>query len=174
VDRISAEEGITLSLGELLKRRRRPRTDDESGVEMVEFGLVVVLLVALVYGLVFYGLLFGAHVTLTQAAADGARAGISYSTPASAEAAAETEASADVAWFGKGACSPSGTVLTCVATEAPCVSNVANTCLKVTVTYNSYSSHAVIPAVLGLGIFAPTNLVSTSTLQMTSISGNPS
>jgi Flp pilus assembly protein TadG len=153
-------------MGEFSKLRRRTRGDDESGVELVEFGLVVVLLVALVYGLVFYGLLFGAHVTLTQAAADGARAGISYSSPALAESHAESEASADVAWFGKGACNPTGTVLTCMATEAACHLNTANTCLTVTVTYNSYSSNSLIPAVLGVGILAPTNLVSASTLQI--------
>lgn len=158
--------------GEWAKRWRRKRAGDEKGAELVEFAIVSVLLVSLVYGLVFYGLLFGAHVTLTQAAADGARAGIVHSTANSAITAAEATASSDVAWFGQGPCEPTGTVLTCVATVISCPSNnvtlANNSCLQVTVTYNNYAKKPIIPAALGLGILAPNNLVSTSTLQMSS------
>ena len=49
---------------------------DERGAEMVEFAFVVVLLIALLYGIISYGLVLAAQSTITQAAADGARAGI--------------------------------------------------------------------------------------------------
>ena len=49
---------------------------DERGAEMVEFAFVVVLLIALLYGIISYGLVLAAQSTLTQAAADAARAGI--------------------------------------------------------------------------------------------------
>ena len=42
---------------------------------MVEFAFVVVLLIALLYGIISYGLILAAQSTITQAAADGARAG---------------------------------------------------------------------------------------------------
>ena len=54
----------------------RRRRDDEHGAEMVEFAFVVVLLIALLYGIITYGLILAAQATVTQAAADGARAGI--------------------------------------------------------------------------------------------------
>jgi Flp pilus assembly protein TadG len=146
---------------------RRHRHSDEKGAELVEFALVVVVLVALVYGIVFYGLVLGAKVTMTQASADGARAGIVFSSPASAISHAEAQASNDVAWMGKGACSPTGTVITCVATESPCVANISNTCLTVTVTYNNYATHPLIPEAPGLGVITPNNIVSTSTDQIT-------
>src|ERR1700690_3872533 len=49
---------------------------DERGAEMVEFAFVVVLLIALLYGIISYGLILAAQNPITQAAADGARAGI--------------------------------------------------------------------------------------------------
>src|ERR1700733_9677296 len=61
------------------RRRWRPRQlsrYDERGAEMVEFAFVVVLLIALLYGIISYGLILAAQNTITQAAADGARAGI--------------------------------------------------------------------------------------------------
>jgi Flp pilus assembly protein TadG len=146
---------------------RRYRQNDETGAELIEFALVVVILIALVYGIVFYGLVLGAKVTMTQASADGARAGIVYSTPSSAISHAEAQASTDVAWMGKGACNPSGTVITCVATESSCVGNTTNTCLTVTVTYNNYATNPLIPEAPGLGVFTPNNIVSTATDQVT-------
>ena len=50
------------------------RRRDERGAEMVEFAFVVVLLIALLYGIISYGLILAAQTTITQAAADGARA----------------------------------------------------------------------------------------------------
>jgi Flp pilus assembly protein TadG len=76
------------------------RTRDESGAEMVEFALIVVLLVTIVYGLVFFGLLMGAKVTITQAAADGARSGIVGATPTSADSAAANQSVSDLGWLG--------------------------------------------------------------------------
>ena len=49
---------------------------DERGAEMVEFAFVVVLLIALLYGIISYGLVLAAQSTITQAAADAARSGI--------------------------------------------------------------------------------------------------
>ena len=49
---------------------------------MVEFAIVVVLLIALLYGIISYGLILAAQATITQAAADATRAGIVASTTA--------------------------------------------------------------------------------------------
>ena len=68
---------------------------------MVEFAFVVVLLIALLYGIISYGLILAAQSTITQAAADGARAGIVASS--TAPATAEAQACNDVGWMDKSA-----------------------------------------------------------------------
>ncbi|MGO9857207.1 MAG: TadE family protein [Acidimicrobiales bacterium] len=130
---------------------------------MIEFAIVVVLLIALLYGIISYGLILAAQATITQAAADAARAGIVASS--TAVATAEAQAGTDVGWMDKGTCGTSGTTITCVATEIPCPSNANNTCLKVAVTYN-YSSSPLFPELPGLGIITPSTLSSVNVLQI--------
>ncbi len=137
--------------------------EDERGAEMVEFAFVVVLLIALLYGIISYGLILAAQSTITQAAADGARAGIVASS--SAVATAEAQAATDVGWMDKGTCGTSATTITCVASEAPCPSNAANECLTVTVTYN-YASDPLFPELPGLNVITPSTLSSTNVLQL--------
>jgi Flp pilus assembly protein TadG len=134
---------------------------------MVEFAFVVVLLIALLYGIISYGLILSAQSTITQAAADGARAGIVAST--TAVATAEAQAGTDLGWMNKGACGTSGTTITCVANKAPCPSNVNNQCLTVTVTYN-YSTSPLFPELPGMGVIMPSTISSTDVLQIS----NPS
>jgi Flp pilus assembly protein TadG len=154
-----------------LERRR-----DERGAEMVEFAFVVVLLIALLYGIISYGLILAAQSTVTQAAADGARAGIIASTPGgstgppppcttSACTVSEAQAAKDVGWMGKGTCGTSGTTITCVSTEQPCTSNQNNECLTVTVNYN-YNASPLFPELPGLGVITPSTISSSNTLQM--------
>jgi Flp pilus assembly protein TadG len=152
-------ETRTLRFPKTLKRRR----DDEHGAEMVEFAIVVVLLIALLYGIISYGLILAAQATITQSAADAARSGIVSST--TAIATAEAQAGTDLGWMNKGTCGTSGTIITCVATELPCPSNANNTCLKVTVTYN-YNSSPLFPEMPGLSVITPSTLSSTNVLQL--------
>lgn len=129
---------------------------------MVEFAIVVVLLVALLYGIITYGLILAAQATITQAAADAARSGIVTTTPV---ATAEAQAGTDVGWMNKGTCGTSATTITCVATEEPCPSNANNTCLQVTVTYN-YNDAPLFPELPGLGVITPSTISSTNVLQL--------
>lgn len=130
---------------------------------MIEFAFVVVLLIALLYGIVSYGLILAAQSTVTQAAADGARAGIVASS--TAKTTAETQAGDDVSWMDKGACGETATTITCVATPETCPSNPNNQCLKVTVSYN-YASSPLFPEMPGLSVITPNTISSTSVLQM--------
>jgi Flp pilus assembly pilin Flp len=160
----------TWRIPRVLRRRR----DDEHGAEMVEFAFVVVLLIGLLYGIITFGLILAAQATITQAAADGARAGIVMSSgggsvgpPCTTTACvtAEAQAGTDVGWMSKGTCGTASTTITCVATEAPCPSNANNECLTVKVTYN-YSSSPLFPEMPGLSIVTPSTLTSTNTLQI--------
>jgi Flp pilus assembly protein TadG len=134
---------------------------------MVEFAFVVVLLIALLYGIISYGLILATQATITQAAADGARAGIVASS--TAVSTAEAQSGTDVGWMNKGTCGTASTTITCVASEAPCPSNANNQCLTVTVTYN-YNSNPLFPELPGMGVITPSTISSSNTLQMS----NPS
>jgi Flp pilus assembly protein TadG len=153
------------------KLRRR---GDERGAEMVEFAFVVVLLIALLYGIISYGLILAAQATITQAAADGARAGIVASS--TAKATAEVQAGNDLGWMGKpcyerDAASPGSAsdAITCTANDVPCAANANNMCLTVTVQYN-YNQSPLFPELPGMGVITPSTISSTNTLQIS----NPS
>ena len=125
---------------------------DEQGAEMVEFAFVVVLLIALLYGIITYGLILAAQATVTQAAADGYPLG--HHLVPTAVATAQAQAGTDVGWMNKGTCGTSGTTITCVASVIPCPSNANNNCLKVTVTYN-YARGTPIPGAARPGSHHP-------------------
>jgi Flp pilus assembly protein TadG len=147
-----------------VQRLRQRRGRDERGAEMVEFAIVVVLLIMLLYGILTYGLILAAQSTLTQAAADAARSALVVGTT-NAVATAESQAGTDVGWMGKGTCGTSGTVITCNAVEETCPSNSLETCIKVTVTYN-YSQSPLFPELPGLGVITPSTISSTNVLQL--------
>jgi Flp pilus assembly protein TadG len=151
----------------IAKRLKQRRNDDERGAELIEFAFVVVLLITLLYGIVTFGLILAAQSTITQAAADAARAGLVATS--SAVTTAESQAGTDLGWLNKGTCGTSGTTITCVASEAPCASNSAIQCLTVTVTYN-YNSSPLFPQLPGLGLVTPSKISSTNVVQMASAS----
>jgi Flp pilus assembly protein TadG len=165
------DEGVhvkprTRMLAEWLRRR----TNDEAGAELVEFAIVIVLLITILYGILTFGLILAAQATLTQAAADAARAGLVASP--NAVTAAETEAGTDIGWMDKGPCGTSTTstaITTCIAAQENCPSNATIQCLKVTVTYN-YSESPLFPELPGLGLVTPSTISSTNIIQLGTVS----
>ena len=151
-------------LAEGLKRR----ADDETGAELVEFAIVIVLLITILYGIITFGMILAAQSTLTQAAADAARAGL-VTGSVSAATTAEKQAGSDVSWMDKGPCNPSGTIITCYATPVTCPSNASIQCLKVTVTYN-YNQSPLFPELPGLGLLTPSTISSTNVIQLGTVS----
>ena len=162
--------------------RLRRRQEDERGAELIEFAVVVVLLITLLYGIISYGVILAAQSTITQAAADAARAGIVSGT-SGAVSAAETQACTDVGWMNK-TCGTPTTFSTTACTFSPnpadaitvfgctegCPSNTANTCLTVTVSYN-YSGNPLFPELPGLSVITPSTISSTNVLQLSTPSG---
>jgi Flp pilus assembly protein TadG len=184
--------------GNFAKRLRRRHGEDERGAELLEFALVVVLLITLLYGIITYGVILAAQATVTQAAADAARSGIvqgtgttdcNGSTVSAAGCAAVQEAATDLGWMNKNGClekvdtttptntsydvtpaANSGSPITCTATIEPCPSNLSNTCLSMNVLYN-YSAAPLFPELPGLGLITPSTISSTNVLQLSTPSG---
>jgi Flp pilus assembly protein TadG len=175
--------------GNFAKRLRRRHGADERGAELLEFALVVVLLITLLYGIITYGVILAAQATVTQAAADAARSGIvqgtgnttcSGQTVSAAGCAAVQQAALDIGWMNKGGCyeTVDGTVvggtislpITCAASTISCPSVTANTCLSVTVKYN-YSAAPLFPELPGLGVITPSTISSTNVLQLSTPTG---
>ncbi|HUE07638.1 MAG TPA: TadE/TadG family type IV pilus assembly protein [Acidimicrobiales bacterium] len=163
-------------IGNIARRLGRRHDDDERGAELIEFALVVVLLITLLYGIITYGLILGAQATITQAAADAARSGIVSSS--TAVATAEAQACTDVGWMSKTCGTPTvfntstctfspnpADAITAFACTENCPSNSVNTCLAVTVSYN-YSSTPLFPELPGLGIITPSTISSTNVVQL--------
>jgi Flp pilus assembly protein TadG len=171
--------GSTLRPTEIAGRHHR-RQRKEDGAEMIEFAFVVILLIALVYGIVSVGITLAVKATITQAAADGARAGIVDNSTTAGFAAALDSASSDLGWVGSGSsgtatcssstsctmtpCGPSSSGITCTATKATCPSASTQVCLTVNVSY-PYTAHPLFPVAPGLGIINPSTIASSSTLQ---------
>ena len=174
-----------------IAKRLRRRHDDERDAELVEFALVVVLLITLLYGIITWGLILASQSTITQAAADAARAGIVQgSAPpttcngvlntSSAGCAAVEQAATDVGWMNKGACKEtvngaliqsSAGPISCSASIISCPSVSINQCLSVTVSY-AYSSSPLFPELPGLGLITPSTISSTNVLQLSTPSGS--
>ena len=175
--------------GNFAKRLRRRHGEDERGAELLEFALVVVLLITLLYGIITYGVILAAQSTVTQAAADAARAGIVQGTGtqtvggqtvSTAGYTAVQQAATDLGWMNKGACTEvvngvtvaaGAGAVTCSALTETCPSNAANTCLSVTVSYN-YGSSPLFPEMPGLSVITPSTISSTNVLQLSTPSGS--
>jgi Flp pilus assembly protein TadG len=173
-----------------IAKRLRRRGEDERGAEMVEFAIVVVLLITLLYGIITWGLILASQSTITQAAADAARSGIVQGTGtvtcngvasvSAAGCAAVQQAATDLGWMNKGACKETVNTtlvqnstgpMSCSATTEQCPSAAANTCLSVTVSYG-YASSPLFPEMPGLGLITPSTISSTNVLQVSTPSGS--
>jgi Flp pilus assembly protein TadG len=172
--------------------RRRQHGEDERGAELIEFAVVVILLISLLYGIITYGVILAAQATVTQAAADSTRAGIvqgTGTTPtcgtssqavSAAGCAAVQQANLDLGWMSKGGCyetvdgTPVGNASTlpisCAASTIQCPSVSSNTCLQVKISYN-YASAPLFPELPGLGVITPSTISSTNVLQLSTPTG---
>ena len=118
---------------------------------MIEFAFVVVLLIALLYGIITLrtdprGTVNGDPSCCGRGtAASSPRRGVIGPL---ADLRRRRGRRPDVGLDGQGDVRHLSTTITCVATETPCPSNANNKCLKVTVSYN-YASSPLFPEMPG-------------------------
>ncbi|HSP28344.1 MAG TPA: TadE/TadG family type IV pilus assembly protein [Ilumatobacteraceae bacterium] len=154
--------------------RLRPQTRRDDGAAMVEFAFVGVLLVLLLTGLISFGLILSFKQNLTQAAAEGARAGaVAPAGESAAHATAATENA--VASFDRD-CVDASDGLTCVpplvtdcgetiddGNDDPAVPN----CITVRLEYD-YDNNPLLPKFPILANMYPKTMSASSTAQVNS------
>lgn len=122
-----------------------PRTSQEPGdrgAAVLEFALVIPVVLVLLFGLIDYGVMLSFRQSVSQSAAEGARAaavtaaGGSYTTNA-ANAVSQALPGGVTCSLPAGTLTKSGkNVGSCSATTAGCTYNTSKTCITVTVSYN--------------------------------------
>jgi Flp pilus assembly protein TadG len=132
---------------------RRFARGDETGAALLEFSLVFGLFVFILYGLITFGVILAQKQSVTNAAADGARAGVGASSPTTA-AQARVE---------KALGAPAGRY-TATYTTAACTGGTG-TCLTVRVTWD-YKNHPLVPPAPGIGLVTPDTFGSTAVVQV--------
>jgi Flp pilus assembly protein TadG len=141
-------------------RSPQRRARGERGAALVEFSIAAVILLMLLFGIVSYGYVLSFKQGLTQAAAEGARAG-AVGNDVSAAVARSAGA------FNK-TCNTAG--LTCKSDTAawPPVAytcGTGHTCITVTVSYD-WKNYPMLPRFPGLSLLLPDTLNSTSVTQV--------
>jgi Flp pilus assembly protein TadG len=135
----------------------------ERGAQLVELSLSVMLLCTLLFGIISYGYALSFKQSLTQAAAEGARAA-AVAASGSATTAAQSGVTHAVSAFNK-TCGSGG--LTCtystLATDTACATN--GTCMRVRVSYD-YNHYPLMPKLPGLGLLLPDTIQATSITQV--------
>ncbi len=141
--------------------RRWRRWDDEQGAVLVEFALVVVMLVVLLYGIVAFGMTLALRQSMGQATGEAVRAGIVFpGDDLAKEAEAERIAADTTDGLGKPGYSDID------AQVAACTTGGGN-CITVTYVYRyGEPGAAIIPPLPGLGVLLPNTLTAAATGQI--------
>lgn len=112
------------------RTRRRPRRD-QRGAAVLEFALVAPLFFLVIFGLVTFGMILAKKQSITNAAADGARAAVGQANPAAA-----AQARVQAALGAPGA-------YTATYVPGACSGGTGN-CITVTITYDN-AGHPLVP-----------------------------
>ena len=129
---------------------------------MLEFALVIPIFIFVLYGLIAFGMMLSAKQTVTNAAAEGARAAVGATAGNQVQAAHDRVAQAMKDSLGQYNVDDPGSFS---ATVGGCQGAPAHQCITVTVTY-PYSSKPLVPPAPGLGLVTPDKLSSTAVVQV--------
>ena len=151
----------------------------EDGAAMVEMAFAVSLLCIFLFGIITFGIVLAVKQTVTQAAAEGARAAVTAvqllgntadpNDPP--RAAARTQVGNSASWLGTRTCTEDltdGGFLHCQTSIARCPSAVGGPnqlCITVTVTYD-WAKRPIIPPLPFISGVLPKQIVSVSTVAL--------
>ena len=146
--------------------RMRTRRGDDRGSVAVEFALILPVFLMLVYAGIAFGVAMSARATMTEAAADGARAAIG-GTPATYQSLAAGQAKTAVDASLQSADTAGAITISTPAPVTPCPHSTSSTstCVTVGITYN-YAAHPLIPNLPGMGVVMPSTMNVSYTVQV--------
>jgi Flp pilus assembly protein TadG len=137
--------------------RIRERLQRQDGVAAVEFAIVAMVFLVLLYGILTYGFIYSMDQSFNHAAEEGARSAISQTTEASAITTAQQTTYDRLHWL-----QPSVQLSDISATVADCDSGFR--CITVTITY-PWSTRPIIPKFVGLP--TPNQIQAVAVVQLT-------
>jgi Flp pilus assembly protein TadG len=140
-----------------LKGRGMMRRED--GVAAVEFAIVSMVFLLMLFGILTYGYIFGLSQSLNHAAEEGARAAVSTTSDSAAITKAHDTALSRLSWLGSRIQSSD-----IVAAVAACPSDVTVKCVTVTITY-PWNTRPVIPHFVGLPV--PNQMQAVAVVELT-------
>lgn len=140
----------------VLRARRDRNRPDQRGAAAVEFALLMIPLLLIVFGIISYGVMLSFRQTVSQAATEGARAAAVEMDAAQREATAEAAIEDALATFGDGYSCGDGT-LACNIDFAACVGDGSHECVTVELVYD-YEADPVVPTPPLLGAVFPDEL----------------
>jgi Flp pilus assembly protein TadG len=180
---VDIEEG-TLNMGpKSWAKRLRERRENEEGAELVEFAIVIMVFITLVYGIISFAMIFLTQTSAEQAADDASHAALATynyeigigapTSTAQTDAAntAQTTIDNDLSWLRSSgvlcaSSAPTKSVpVQCATTFAANGSSCASAeCLTITTAYD-YGDDPLIPDPV-LGLITPKTLTSTVTVSL--------
>jgi Flp pilus assembly protein TadG len=137
--------------------RIRQHLQRQDGVAAVEFAIVSMVFLVILFGILTYGYIYSMDQSMNHAAEEGARAAIATTTEASAISTAKTTAYDRLSQY-----QPSLQPSDIDATVADC--DTSFRCITVTITY-PWSTRPIIPKFPGLP--TPGSIVAVATIQLT-------
>lgn len=141
---------------------RKPRSlKDQRGVASLEFAIVVLLLLTMVYGLITFGFIFALNHNLSLAASEGARSAIQRSHTSATNADIETFAESNA--LQRMSFQAAKTHAVVDAQVDPCANDPAVDCITVTIDYD-WDTHPIVPELFGVG--TPNTLNATAVVQL--------
>jgi Flp pilus assembly protein TadG len=135
------------------------RDRSEDGAVIVEFAVIFIVFVALLWGLISYGVIFAAQQSMAHAASEGARTGAGVADQAGAIAAAEGVAYNQLSWLGS---DDPADGLEVTVTIDPCDYDATRNCLVVETTYD-WANFPIVPSLLDIS--TPNTLTSRAVVQ---------
>ncbi len=142
--------------------RIRNRMKAENGVAAVEFAIVAMVFMVILFGILTYGFIFGLDQSMNHAAEEGARSAISAPTgdTTAAMTKAHTTALQRLGWLGS-RIQDSDVVETILD---PCPNDSSVKCIQVTITY-PWNTRPIIPQFPGLP--TPSQLQAVAIVELT-------
>lgn len=137
------------------------RRADARGAAAVEFALILIPLMLIIFGIISYGYMLSFRQAISQGAAEGARAA-AVAVPGS-DVTALAKTSVDEALSGYQGVKCGQPAVSCQITVGACTSQPAFA--TVTIDYD-YKSRPLTPALPGLGIVMPDHLTYTAKAQI--------